>query len=293
MIGVDLFSTDTPESNLCRRRESFAQRIGEDAPPLIIALNFCLPWGNFALYWAAPEDRNDVLQQFLDSDDDAYRDARLKLIPRVVEGNWLVRRAVGPGSKAAKLAETIELKYARGAGYVEVSADLCGSATARRILSVVRSGTSGLVLDLPRRRGHDGGGAAGACFPGAAPHRVDPTGGAAFRVSNVYHRVDGAHDASGAKKTGFSSISPRDRLMAASYGNRSTAVSGSPSTYNLPIVRLAEKPYPASIYTFPKLATLPRLLRRHNHYAGSRADRAGSHDWRTNRPFTPHSVTKE
>ena len=133
---------------MCRRKESFAQRIGEDAPPLIIALNFCLPWGNFALYWAAPDERNDVLQQFLESDDDAYRDARLKLIPRVVEGNWLVRRAVGPGSKAAKLAETIELKYARGAGYLEVSADLCGSATARRLLSVVRSGTSGLVLDL-------------------------------------------------------------------------------------------------------------------------------------------------
>ena len=148
LIGVDLFATDTPESNLCRRKESFAQRVGSDAPPLIIALNFCLPWGNFALYWAAPDERNDVLQQFLDSDDDAYRDARLKLIPRVVEGNWLVRRAVGPGSKAAKLAETIELQYSRGAGYVEVSADLCGSATARRILSVVRSGTSGLVLDL-------------------------------------------------------------------------------------------------------------------------------------------------
>ena len=60
----------------------------------------------------------------------------------------MVRRAVGPGSKAAKLAETIELKYSKGNGYVEVSADLCGSATARRILSVVRSGTSGLVLDL-------------------------------------------------------------------------------------------------------------------------------------------------
>ena len=75
----------------------------------------------------------------------------------MVEGNWLVRRAVGPGSKAAKLAETIELKYSKGNGYVEVSADLCGSATARRILSVVRSGTSGLVLDLAAgRRGHDG-----------------------------------------------------------------------------------------------------------------------------------------
>jgi len=150
LIGVDLFSTDTPETNLCRRKESFAQRIGADAPSLIIALNFCLPWGNFALYWAAPEDDDspDVLQRFLESDDDAYRDARLKLIPRVVEGNWLVRRAVGPGSKAAKLSETIELRYSRGQGYVEISADLCGSATARRILSVVRSGTSGLVLDL-------------------------------------------------------------------------------------------------------------------------------------------------
>ena len=48
--------------------------------------------------------------------------------------------------------------------------------------------------------------------------------------------------------------------MAASGDEESDAE----SAYDLPIVRFAEKPYPASIYTFLGLATLPRLLRRHN-----------------------------
>ena len=45
--------------------------------------------------------------------------------------------------------------------------------------------------------------------------------------------------------------------MAASGDDESDAE----SAYNLPIVRFAEKPYPASIYTFLGLATLPRLFR--------------------------------
>ncbi|KAJ8598974.1 hypothetical protein CTAYLR_009266 [Chrysophaeum taylorii] len=80
--------------------------------------------------------------------DDAYRDARLKLIPRVVEGNWIVRRAVGSGTNAAKLAEAVKLSYFSGPDYFEVDLDIVGSPLARRILSVVRSATSTLVLDL-------------------------------------------------------------------------------------------------------------------------------------------------
>ena len=49
----------------------------------------------------------------------------------------------------------------------------------------------------------------------------------------------------------------RDLLMAASSDEESDAE----SAYDLPIVRFAEKPYPASIYTFLGLATLPRLFR--------------------------------
>lgn len=57
-------------------------------------------------------------------------------------------RQVGCGSNAAKLAEAVKLSYFRGPDYFEVDADIVGSAVARRILSVVRSATSTLVLDL-------------------------------------------------------------------------------------------------------------------------------------------------
>ncbi|KAH8080998.1 DUF1336-containing protein [Aureococcus anophagefferens] len=89
-----------------------------------------------------------VLDDFVRARDDGHRDARLKLIPRVVEGNWLVRRAVGGGHNAAKLAEALKLSYFSGPDYFEVDADIVGSGAARRILSVVKSATSELVLDL-------------------------------------------------------------------------------------------------------------------------------------------------
>eukprot|EP00635_Sarcinochrysidales_sp_CCMP3193_P000575 CAMPEP_0118906414 /NCGR_PEP_ID=MMETSP1166-20130328/10138_1 /TAXON_ID=1104430 /ORGANISM="Chrysoreinhardia sp, Strain CCMP3193" /LENGTH=998 /DNA_ID=CAMNT_0006845723 /DNA_START=1 /DNA_END=2997 /DNA_ORIENTATION=- len=89
----------------------------------------------------------DVFERFIDGDDN-YRDNRLKMIPRVVEGNWIVRRAVGGGNNAAKLAEGIKLTYFSGPDYFEVDVDIVGSPLARRILSVARSATSTLVLDL-------------------------------------------------------------------------------------------------------------------------------------------------
>jgi hypothetical protein len=39
---------------------------------------------------------NRLARAVLLGSDDALRDARLKLIPRIVEGNWIVRRACPP-----------------------------------------------------------------------------------------------------------------------------------------------------------------------------------------------------
>ncbi|KAH8072655.1 DUF1336-containing protein [Aureococcus anophagefferens] len=156
--GVDLFLTDVPQLNVARHPGAFvAKRRAARVPDGCAAadafcLNFCMPWGNFVIYWARPPPDGGaaarVLDDFVRARDDGHRDARLKLIPRVVEGNWLVRRAVGGGHNAAKLAEALKLSYFSGPDYFEVDADIVGSAAARRILSVVKSATSELVLDL-------------------------------------------------------------------------------------------------------------------------------------------------
>jgi hypothetical protein len=36
-----------------------------------------------------------VLKPFFFGDSDEYRDQRFKLIPKIVEGNWVVRKSVG------------------------------------------------------------------------------------------------------------------------------------------------------------------------------------------------------
>lgn len=166
LAAVDLFLTDVPQQHVACHPGAFVAKRRHRQPPhaSLFAVNFCMPWGNLVAYWATDKLNSIVDHRAAESDDeedaartvferfthgdDTYRDARLKLIPRVVEGNWIVRRAVGAGNNAAKLSEAVKLSYFQGPDYFEVDLDIVGSPLARRILSVVRSATSTLVLDL-------------------------------------------------------------------------------------------------------------------------------------------------
>ena len=64
------------------------------------------------------------------------------------EERCLVRRAVGPGSQAAKLAEHISLRYFHADDHFEVDVDIASSSLACSILSIVKTATKNVVLDL-------------------------------------------------------------------------------------------------------------------------------------------------
>ena len=80
-----------------------------------------------------------VARPFFFGDDDTYRDARFKLTPRMLDSNWVVRKAVG--QRPAVLGKQLKQWYWRGA-------DLCINqiVAARRTWSMVwrttRSSTS-------------------------------------------------------------------------------------------------------------------------------------------------------
>ena len=57
-----------------------------------------------------------VARPFFFGDDDTYRDARFKLTPRMLDSNWVVRKAVG--QRPAVLGKQLKQWYWRGA-------DLC------------------------------------------------------------------------------------------------------------------------------------------------------------------------
>jgi len=71
------------------------------------------------LYYVAdkPIRPGSLLDQFVNGDD-AFRNSRFKLIPSIVEGYWMVKRAVG--TKACILGKAITCNYLRKDNFLEV-----------------------------------------------------------------------------------------------------------------------------------------------------------------------------
>ena len=91
-----------------------------------------------------------LLQQFLDGDDE-FRDSTLKIIPRVSEGSWVVKKGVGrvPAILGKKVKQSYE-QPAEGSGlsYIEVDADLATSKIAGQIVSLIKSYCKTIVVDM-------------------------------------------------------------------------------------------------------------------------------------------------
>ncbi|PSS08157.1 Protein ENHANCED DISEASE RESISTANCE 2-like [Actinidia chinensis var. chinensis] len=75
-----------------------------------------------------------------------FRDSRFKLIPRIVEGYWMVKRAVG--TKACLLGKAVTCKYIRQDNYLEIDVDIGSSSVARSVISLVLGYVTSIVIDL-------------------------------------------------------------------------------------------------------------------------------------------------
>lgn len=88
-----------------------------------------------------------LLHRFVTGTDD-FRDGRLKIIPRVAEGSWVVKKAIGrvPAILGRKLKQSYYYNAERN--YLEIDADLGSSSVAGRIISMVKGTCKGLVVDM-------------------------------------------------------------------------------------------------------------------------------------------------
>jgi len=82
---------------------------------------------------------------FVDGTDE-YRNTVLKLIPRVTNGAYIVKKTVG--ETPAILGQKVKLNYYTGANYIEVDVDLNTSAVAGSILSIFKGYATTLTADL-------------------------------------------------------------------------------------------------------------------------------------------------
>mmetsp|Transcript_80 Transcript_80/g.147 ORF Transcript_80/g.147 Transcript_80/m.147 type:complete len:315 (+) Transcript_80:158-1102(+) len=92
------------------------------------------------------EGWQSILHQFWQADQ-TYCDARFKVIPCMDKtAPWAVKMAVG--EKPALVGKKLQQFYFRGPNYFEVDMDIASSSTAARILSLVRSLSTSLIVDV-------------------------------------------------------------------------------------------------------------------------------------------------
>ncbi|KAG4144666.1 hypothetical protein ERO13_D05G051400v2 [Gossypium hirsutum] len=134
LIAVDWFKVDKATDKIALHPKSLAQI---PAKP-----NYSL-----VLYHAAerPVRKDSLLEKFADGTDQ-FRDARFKLIPSIVEGYWMVKRAVG--TKACLLGKAVTCKYFRQDNFLEIDVDIGSSSVARSVIGLVLGYVTSLVVDL-------------------------------------------------------------------------------------------------------------------------------------------------
>jgi hypothetical protein len=112
-------------------------------PVLSFVMNFALPESDVPETAAALA----LLRRFMSREEsDEYRNQRFKLIPGIVEGPWIVKRAVG--NTPAIIGNKLTTTYHWGPNYFEVDVDVGSSVAANAIWSLVRNYVRALVIDL-------------------------------------------------------------------------------------------------------------------------------------------------
>ena len=153
-LGVDVWLSDNPPRHIARHPDVLGGKLREQDTFLV---NFLLPFGNFVAYFEIPSEDKfppklaKVWKNFLKGDQQ-YRDARLKLLPVVLDGPWIVKAAVGNGTSPALLGKVIPLQYffehptSSTKGVYEVDVIITASSIAKGILSVVKGHTKSLSI---------------------------------------------------------------------------------------------------------------------------------------------------
>ncbi|GAA0153998.1 defense/immunity protein [Lithospermum erythrorhizon] len=150
LIAVDWFKVDSRVSQLALHPQCLVQSEAGKGLPFILVINLQVPAKpNYSLvmYYASesPIDKDSLLGRFIDGTD-SFRDSRFKLIPRIVEGYWMVKRAVG--SKSCLLAKAVTCRYLRQDNFLEIDVDIGSSSVARGVIGLVLGYVTSIVVDL-------------------------------------------------------------------------------------------------------------------------------------------------
>ncbi|KAL2236759.1 protein ENHANCED DISEASE RESISTANCE 2 isoform X1 [Sesamum indicum] len=148
LVAVDWFK-DTKRMDHVARRRGCAAQVASDRGHFSIVFNLQVPGSthySMVFYFVSKElVPGSLLQRFVDGDDE-FRNSRLKLIPSVPKGSWIVRQSVG--STPCLLGKAVDCNYIRGPKYLEVDVDIGSSTVANGVLGLVIGVITTLVVDM-------------------------------------------------------------------------------------------------------------------------------------------------
>ncbi|KAJ6673348.1 ENHANCED DISEASE RESISTANCE-RELATED [Salix viminalis] len=150
LISVDWFKVDKAIDGISLHPRCLVQTEAGKKLPFILVVNLQIPSKpnySLVLYYAAdrPINKSSLLGKFVDGTD-LFRDSRFKLIPSIIEGYWMVKRAVG--TKACLLGKAVTCKYLRQDNFLEIAVDIGSSSVARGVIGLVLGYVTSIVVDL-------------------------------------------------------------------------------------------------------------------------------------------------
>ncbi|KAL8536476.1 hypothetical protein ACS0TY_011907 [Phlomoides rotata] len=148
LVAVDWFK-DTKRMDHVARRSGCAAQVASDKGYFSIVFNLQVPGSthySMVFYLVGKEPvQGSLLQRFVDGDDE-FRNSRLKLIPSVPKGSWIVRQSVG--STPCLLGKAVDCNYIRAPKYLEIDVDIGSSTVANGVLGLVIGVITTLVVDM-------------------------------------------------------------------------------------------------------------------------------------------------
>ncbi|KAL0693367.1 hypothetical protein Bca4012_060547 [Brassica carinata] len=148
LVAVDWFK-DTTRIDHVARRKGCAAQVAAEKGLFSLVVNVQVPGSthySMVFYFVTKElVQGSLFQRFVDGDDE-FRNSRLKLIPLVPKGSWIVRQSVG--STPCLLGKAVDCNYIRGPTYLEIDVDIGSSTVANGVLGLVIGVITSLVVEM-------------------------------------------------------------------------------------------------------------------------------------------------
>ncbi|XP_077238413.1 enhanced disease resistance-like protein (DUF1336) [Tasmannia lanceolata] len=156
--GVDWLRSATKLDNVLARSDNRisaalrrSQSAGKSLKTVIFAVNLQIPGREHhsAVFYFATDDPiqpGSLFYRFLHGDD-SFRNARFKIVNRIVKGPWIVKAAVG-NYAACLLGKALTCNYYKGENYFEIDVDIGSSTLANAILHLALGYVTAVTIDM-------------------------------------------------------------------------------------------------------------------------------------------------